>query len=125
VISVADCTVKLVAAAAPKVTSVAPVNAVPVTVTVVPPAVGPDVGEIAVIAGTGVADGEASAVAGIKPPLTVASTTLAQRNRTRRSRFPGKVTRPNARVTIGENIAAPLHLFACPTMLSDMRPQEV
>jgi hypothetical protein len=52
VICVADSTVKLFAAAAPKVTRVAPVNAVPVTVTVVPPAVGPDFGEIAVTAGT-------------------------------------------------------------------------
>jgi hypothetical protein len=109
VILVADTTVKLVAAAAPKATAVAPVNAVPVTVTVVPPAIGPDVGEITVIAGTDVADDEASAVAGNKPPLTVASTTPAQRSRTRRSRFPGKVTRPNARVTIGESIAA-LHM---------------
>src|SRR5580692_1523458 len=108
VICVADSTVKLVAAAVPKVTSVAPVNAVPVAVTVVPPAVGPDVGEIAVTAGTGVANDEAAAVAGSKPPLTVASTTPANRDlitMTRHSRFPGKVTRPNARVSTDETIA--------------------
>jgi hypothetical protein len=110
VICVADSTVKLVAAAAPKVTSVAPVNAVPVTVTVVPPAVGPEVGEIAVTAGTGVANDEAPAVAGSKPPLTVASTMPANSDLTMmtcRNLFPGKVTRPNARVTTDEIIVAP------------------
>ena len=46
VIDVAELTVKLVAAVAPNVTNVAPVKPVPVMVTVVPPAAGPDVGEI-------------------------------------------------------------------------------
>jgi hypothetical protein len=51
VISVEDTTVKLVAATAPKATLVAPVNPVPVMVTVVPPAVVPEVGEMEVTAG--------------------------------------------------------------------------
>jgi hypothetical protein len=54
VIDVAELTVKLVAAVAPKVTAVAPVNPVPVTVTTVPPAVGPAVGEIEVTVGAAV-----------------------------------------------------------------------
>ena len=52
VISVAETTVKLVAATVPKSTLVAPVKPVPVMVTVVPPAVVPEVGEIEVTAGT-------------------------------------------------------------------------
>src|SRR5438445_378249 len=44
VMVVALLTVKLVAAVAPKLTAVAPVNPVPVIVTEVPPAVGPFVG---------------------------------------------------------------------------------
>ena len=44
VIWVSETTVKLVAATAPKSTLVAPVKPVPVMVTVVPPAVGPEVG---------------------------------------------------------------------------------
>ena len=52
VISVEETTVKLVAATAPKSTLVAPVKPVPVMVTVVPPAGGPDVGEMEVMAGT-------------------------------------------------------------------------
>lgn len=43
---VAELTVKLVAAVAPNVTAVTPVKPVPVIVTTVPPAVGPEVGEI-------------------------------------------------------------------------------
>ena len=53
VIEVAELTVKPVAAVAPKVTAVAPVKLVPVIVTVVPPAAGPDVGEIEVTVGAG------------------------------------------------------------------------
>ena len=53
VMDVAETTVKLVAAAAPKVTAVAPANPVPVIVTVVPPVVGPAVGEIEVTVGGG------------------------------------------------------------------------
>ena len=51
VISVDETTVKLVAATVPKTTLVAPVKLVPVMVTVVPPAVGPEVGEMAVTVG--------------------------------------------------------------------------
>ena len=50
-ISVAETTVKLVAATVPKTTLVAPVKLVPVMVTVVPPAGGPEVGETAVTVG--------------------------------------------------------------------------
>ncbi len=48
---VAETTVKEVAAAVPKLTAVAPVRLVPVTVTLVPPAVGPLVGLTAVTVG--------------------------------------------------------------------------
>ena len=51
VIEVAELTVKLVAAVAPNVTAVVPLNPVPVMVTDVPPAAGPDVGEIEVTVG--------------------------------------------------------------------------
>ena len=47
-ISVEETTVKLVAATAPKATLVAPLKPVPVMVTVVPPVVGPELGEMAV-----------------------------------------------------------------------------
>ena len=53
VIDVAELTVKPAAAVPPKVTAVAPVKLVPVMVTVVPPAIGPTVGEIEVIVGEG------------------------------------------------------------------------
>jgi hypothetical protein len=53
VISVSETKVKLVAATVPKLTLVAPVKPVPVTVTVVPPVVGPEVGEIEVMVGVG------------------------------------------------------------------------
>ena len=49
--SVAETTVKLVAATALNTTLVAPVRLVPVMVTVVPPAGGPEVGEMEVIVG--------------------------------------------------------------------------
>jgi hypothetical protein len=52
VIWVDEFTVKLVAGVPPKVTAVAPVNAVPMIVTAVPPLVGPMVGWIDAIAGT-------------------------------------------------------------------------
>ena len=48
---VEETTLKLVAATPPKSTLVAPVKPVPVMVTVVPPVVGPEVGEMAVMAG--------------------------------------------------------------------------
>ncbi len=53
VIWVSESTVKLEATVQPNLTTVAPVKPEPVMVMVVPPAVVPDVGEIAVIAGTG------------------------------------------------------------------------
>jgi hypothetical protein len=53
VILVAESTVKLEALLIPNITVVAPVNPVPVTVTVVPPAAGPAIGEMLVTAGTG------------------------------------------------------------------------
>ena len=49
--SVSDTTVTLVPATFPKSTSVAPVRYEPVTVTVVPPVAGPEVGEIDVTVG--------------------------------------------------------------------------
>ena len=52
-IDVAELTVKLVAAVAPNVTAVVPLNPVPVMVTDVPPVAGPDVGEIEVTVGAG------------------------------------------------------------------------
>ena len=51
VIEVAELTVKLAALLAPNFTAVAPVKFVPVIVTDVPPAAGPDVGEIDVTDG--------------------------------------------------------------------------
>ncbi len=51
VICVAELTVKLTAGVPPNCTAVAPVKLVPVMVTVVPPAVGPLVGEIPVTVG--------------------------------------------------------------------------
>ena len=50
---VALLTVKVVAAVAPNFTAVAPVKLVPVTVTEVPPVVGPEVGLTAVTVGAG------------------------------------------------------------------------
>jgi hypothetical protein len=51
VIEVSEFTVKLLAAIAPKMTLVVPVNSVPVITTLVPPTTGPDVGEMEVTAG--------------------------------------------------------------------------
>jgi hypothetical protein len=75
-ILVAEATVKLLAATAPNNTVVTPVNPVPVMVTDVPPAVGPDEGDTPVTAGTGVA---AFAVVERKPALTVIDTRTASR----------------------------------------------
>jgi hypothetical protein len=67
---------KLTAATDPKVTLVAPLNPLPLIVTVVPPAAGPDVGEMAVMAGatagalTTAVGADAAAVPG--PPMLVA-----------------------------------------------------
>jgi hypothetical protein len=57
VIEVADATVKLLAAVVPKSTAVAPVKLVPLTVTVVPPLAGPEVGLIEVTDGATVTGG--------------------------------------------------------------------
>ena len=54
VICVSDFTVTSVALAVPNLTPVAPVNPVPVIVTVVAPAVGPLVGEMDVTVGTAI-----------------------------------------------------------------------
>ena len=54
VIDVAEFTVKPVALVAPNLTAVAPVKLVPVIVTLVPPAVGPAVGEIEVTVGAAI-----------------------------------------------------------------------
>ncbi len=54
VIDVGEFTVKLAALAAPNFTAVAPVKAVPVIVTDVPPTAGPEFGEIEVTAAAGV-----------------------------------------------------------------------
>jgi hypothetical protein len=76
VIVVAETTLKLVAGTDPKATLVAPVNPLPVIVTVVPPAVGPEAGEMAVMAGgsagalTIAVGAEAAGVPG--PPVLVA-----------------------------------------------------
>ena len=51
VIDVAETAEKVVAAVAPNITAVAPLRLVPVMVTVVPPAPGPNIGEIDVIVG--------------------------------------------------------------------------
>jgi hypothetical protein len=51
VMEVAELTVKPVAATVPNLTAVAPVKPVPVTVTDVPPAAGPELGLIAVTVG--------------------------------------------------------------------------
>jgi hypothetical protein len=52
--SLDETTLKLFAGVVPKSTAVAPVKFVPVTVTVVPPDVGPELGLIAVTVGAGV-----------------------------------------------------------------------
>ena len=53
-ISVSEFAVNVAAAVLPKLTAVAPLNPVPVRVTLVPPANGPPAGEILVITGAGV-----------------------------------------------------------------------
>ena len=83
VIEVSETTMKLFAGTDPNSTALAPVNPVPVTVTVVFPVVGPDVGEIPITVGNTDADaGTTSSAIGaittdtIKPrinPLTTAN----------------------------------------------------
>jgi hypothetical protein len=65
---VLDNTLKLVAGTEPKTTSVAPVNPVPVMVTVVPPLVGPELGEMVVMTGV-VSAPAAAAQPGVPPPV--------------------------------------------------------
>ncbi len=68
---------KLVANTEPKRTLVVPVKPEPVIVTVVPPAVGPDVGEIPVIVGIGALKVNMSAgTAALVPPEVVTKTFL-------------------------------------------------
>ena len=64
VIEVSELTVKLAAAVEPKATEVAPLNSDPVTVTVVPPLTGPEVGATELIVGTGGGDGGAGRPSG-------------------------------------------------------------
>ena len=76
---VAEFTVNLVAATAPKCTAFAPVNLVPVIVTLVPPACGPLAGLIPVTAGGGGAAAGTSVAAtanGPQPTGMVAVTVL-------------------------------------------------
>lgn len=101
VISVAETTLKLMAVMVPNVTLVAPVKPVPVMVTVVPPAVVPEVGATAVTAGAAAAsrveplwcvdvDG---LVDGEQPAMTTASTaTSASGLRARRRLDPDGVS---------------------------------
>ena len=79
VIWVAEVTVKLDAETVPNFTTVAPVNPVPVTVTVVPPATGPDAGVIPVTVGTGSYVNWSAGEVALVPPgvVTVTSTVPA------------------------------------------------
>ncbi len=54
VMEIAELTVKVVAAVAPKVTAVAPEKLLPVRVTTVPPVCGPVVGEIELMIGAAI-----------------------------------------------------------------------
>jgi hypothetical protein len=76
VMEVAEFTVKPVAGAAPKVTAVAAVKLVPVIVTEVPPAAGPEVGDIDVTAGWAIYVNWSAAPVALVPPdvVTVTST---------------------------------------------------
>jgi len=79
VILVEDTTVKLVAATVPKSTLVAPLKPVPFTVTVVPPALGPEEGDTEVTVGAGggggVTDVNLSAATTALVPLAVVTVT--------------------------------------------------
>ncbi len=74
VIEVSDATLKLAAGVTPKATAVAPVNPVPVRVTLVPPESGPTVGMMAVTVGAPAAatEVEDSATTSKAPPRTPA-----------------------------------------------------
>jgi len=77
VICVDELTVNDVAAIAPKVTAVAPVRFVPVIVTIVPPAAGPDVGEIEVTDGVCTYVNWSADVIALVPPMVVTVTSTA------------------------------------------------
>ena len=79
VICVELLTVKPVAAVAPKVTAVAPLNPVPVIVTDVPPVDGPEAGETDVTAGAATYVNWSAALVALMPPavVTVTSTVPA------------------------------------------------
>ncbi|GFE12091.1 hypothetical protein Sgleb_01380 [Streptomyces glebosus] len=70
VIWVSELTTKDAACVAPKRTAVAPVKPVPVTVTAVPPAVEPDVGETDVTVGVAARDGAAEEMGGCAERFT-------------------------------------------------------
>ena len=76
VIEVEDATVKLVAATPWKDTAVAPVKPVPVIVTLVPPAVGPELGETAVTVGADPPPGVHVPINATKPEPPKFSTTI-------------------------------------------------
>ncbi|BBH18908.1 hypothetical protein Back11_02530 [Paenibacillus baekrokdamisoli] len=79
VICVAEFTVKPVAAVAPNVTAVAPDRFVPINVTVVPPDVGPDVGEMLVIVGAAVnVYWSAADVADVPPGVVTRTSTVPE-----------------------------------------------
>src|SRR5208283_830056 len=80
VIWVVEVTVKLDAAVVPNITAVAPVNPVPVIVTVVPPATGPAAGVIPVTTGTGSYVNSSAGEVALVPPgvVTVTSTVPAE-----------------------------------------------
>ena len=77
VIDVADFTVKLVAAVPPKETAVAPFRFFPLMVTVVPPAVGPEVGLMPVTVGWATyVNWAAAEVAEVPPAVVTVTSTL-------------------------------------------------
>ena len=69
VIEVGELTVKLIAGTPPNATAVAPVKLVPVIVTLVPPAAGPDVGLMPVTVGAGKSAEMARTLVVVLPPL--------------------------------------------------------
>jgi hypothetical protein len=77
---VAEATTRLVPAVDPNFTAVAPINPVPVTMTEVPPAIGPLTGEMPVTVGTGAYVNWSAAEVALVPPgvVTFISTTPAE-----------------------------------------------
>src|SRR5450830_673706 len=79
VICVALTTVKPVAAVAPKVTAVAPTRFAPLMVTLMPPAAGPDVGEILLTVGAATyVNWSAALVALVPPPVVTLTSTVPE-----------------------------------------------